>query len=86
VLLTCNLDGIDIQSSGTTTVVENNQVFSSSRYGIYIISAGVARGNMVTTSGDTGIVLNNSTLAENNTVFANQNGITSNTSGSKTRC
>ena len=61
--------------------VENNQVYSSTRYGIYIISAGVARGNMVTSSGDTGIVLDNNTLAENNTVFANTNGITSNRNG-----
>ena len=76
-----NLDGIDIQSSGTTTIVENNQVYSSSRYGIYLVSGAVARSNMVTSSADTGIVLDNSTLAENNTVFANQNGITANRNG-----
>ena len=34
-----NLDGIDIQSSGTTTIVENNQVYSNSRYGIYLVWA-----------------------------------------------
>ena len=75
-------DGIDIQSSGTTTVVENNRISSSSRYGIYIVSAGVARNNVVSSSGDFGIRLDNGTLAENNTVFSNRHGILASHSGS----